>query len=101
MAVLAAGCASSSKPQANTPASVSELVNTANFTKKAQDEGWQPEVRNGQVLYCMDETPVDSRFPEKTCLDETSLKQRMLAEEHQRQAMQQPAAAGCMQPGAC
>lgn len=94
MAALVAGCASSPKPQANTPASVSELVDTAKFTKMAQDEGWQPEVRNGQVLYCMDEAPVDSRFPEKTCLDEASLQQRMLAEEHQRQSMQQPGAAG-------
>lgn len=100
MTALVAGCASSPKPQANTPASVSELVDTAKFTKMAQDEGWQAEVRGGRVLYCLNEAPVGSRLPEMTCLDKASLQQRMLAEEQQRQSMQRPsAAAGCSQPG--
>jgi hypothetical protein len=73
----------------------------AKFTTKAQNEGWAPEVRGSNVLYCKDETPIDSRFPEKTCLRKTDLEQRMLAEEHQRQSMQQPSAAGCPQPGSC
>src|SRR5579872_5201257 len=88
MAGLIAGCASSPKPEANTPASVSELVDTANFTKKAQEEGWEPEVRDGRVLYCINEAPVGSRLPDLTCLDKASLQQRMLAEEHQRESMQ-------------
>ena len=107
MAILAAivtGCASAPPPTASTagsPASTAELRDMADFTKKAQDEGWRPEIRGDQVLYCMDESPIDSRFPERTCLDKASLQQRMLAEERQRQSMQRPAAAACLQPGAC
>lgn len=57
MAALVAGCASSPKPEANTPASVSDAGRHSEFTKKAQVEGWEPEVRDGRVLYCMDESP--------------------------------------------
>lgn len=102
---LAAGCASTpqhaaaqSSSGANTPASASSLVDMAKFTTRAQDEGWAPEVRGGNVLYCKDETPIDSRFPEKTCLNKADLRQRMLAEEHQRQALQQGSPAGCRPP---
>ena len=107
MAALAAmltGCASTPPPTVSTaqsPASAAELRDMADFTKKAQNEGWAPEVRGGRVLYCKNEAPITSRLPEKTCLNEVGLQQMMLAEERQRQTMQRPAAAGCMQPGAC
>jgi hypothetical protein len=104
---VVAGCAGSPQPSspapssanatpaasAETPASVSNLVDTADFTKKAQDEGWRPEVRDGQVVYCKDESPLGSRLPELTCLNKTSVAQMMLAEERQREAMQRAAAA--------
>lgn len=75
----------------------------ADFTKKAQEEGWRPTIRGGQVLYCMNDAPMGSRLSDETCLNETSLRQQMLAEEHQRQSMQQAGAAGCRpgQPGGC
>lgn len=108
MAALAAvvtGCASTppTASAAGSPASAAELRNMADFTKKAQDEGWRPTVRGGRLLYCMDESPMNSRLPQQTCLDETSLRQQMLAEEHQREAMQRPGAFGCQkgQPGGC
>ena len=102
LAVIITGCATT-PPQtaAGSPASTAELRDMANFTKEAQNEGWTPEVRGGQVLYCMDESPMGSRLAERTCLDRTSLQQKMMAEELQRQAMQRPAAAGCGQPGSC
>lgn len=104
MAALAAGCASSPQPAAssaaaNTPASASELVNMADFSKKAQDEGWAPEVRRGQVLYCKDETPIGSRLREKTCLNRVGVEQMMLAEERQRRNMQHVNAAGKLPGG--
>jgi hypothetical protein len=104
LAALVTGCASTPPPTASaggSPASAAELRTLGDFAKKAQDEGWTPQVRGGRVLYCLDETPVGSRLPEKTCLDQTSLEQRMLAEQRQRESMQHPAAAGCMQPGSC
>jgi hypothetical protein len=104
LAALIVGCASTPPPTASTagtPASAAELRDMGDFAKKAQDEGWAPQVRGGRVLYCMDETPVGSRLPEKTCLDQTSLEQRMLAEQRQRDSVQHPVAAGCPQPGAC
>ena len=91
VATILAGCASS--PQnatpAESPASASKLVDTADFTKKAQDDGWSPMVRNGKVLYCKDEAPLGSRFPERTCLDRVAVQSMMLAEERQREQMRQ------------
>ena len=97
VATVLAGCASTARnaatASAESPASASELADTADFTKKAQDDGWRPEIRNGQVLYCRDEAPLGSRFPERTCLNKSSVEQMMLAEERQRQNMQRPAPA--------
>ena len=73
---------------AETPASVAQLADTADFTKKAQDQGWEPEVRNGQVLYCKNETPIGTLLPQKTCLNKVGVAQMMLAEEQQRQNLQ-------------
>jgi hypothetical protein len=92
--------APSTAASAESPASTSKLVETADLTIKAQDEGWAPEVRNGEVIYCKDETPVDSRLPKRTCLNKVGLQQLMLAEEHQREQMQQHPAA-CLQAGSC
>lgn len=102
LAATATGCASTPPPTAaGTPASTAELRDLSDFTKKAQNEGWTPEVRGDQVLYCMDESPMNSRLPQRTCLDKASLQQQMMAEERQRESMQRPGAAGCPQPGAC
>jgi hypothetical protein len=95
LATVVAGCASAPPPTApGSPASTAELRDLSDFTKKAQNEGWTPEVRGDQVLYCMDESPMNSRLPERTCLDKTSLQQQMLAQERQRESIQRPGAAG-------
>lgn len=104
LAAIVTGCASTPPPAASAagaPATPEELRKLGDFAKKAQDEGWTAQVHGGQVIYCIDETPVGSRLPEKTCINQASLEQRMLAEQRQREAIQHPAAAGCMQPGAC
>lgn len=97
VATVLAGCASTSQnaapASAESPAAASQVVDTADFTKKAQDDGWNPIIRNGQVLYCKDEAPLGSRFPEKTCLNKVGVEQMMLAEERQRQQMQRTAPA--------
>jgi len=102
LAALITGCASTPPPTASAagaPATAEELRKLGDFAKKAQDEGWTAQVRGGQVLYCIDETPVGSRLPEKTCINQASLEQRMLAEQRQRENMQRPsAAAGCAAP---
>jgi hypothetical protein len=61
LAALITGCASTPPPTASaagSPATAAELRDLGDFTKKAQDEGWAPQVRGGRVLYCIDETPV-------------------------------------------
>lgn len=98
VAAILAGCASTpqaTSPQATpaatsagSPESASKLVATADFTKRAQDDGWRPEVRSGRVLYCRDEAPLGSRFPERTCIDKVAVEQMMLAEQKQRESMQ-------------
>ena len=100
MAALAAiitGCASTPPPaSAGSPASAAELRDMAIFTKLAQDEGWTPIIRRGQVLYCQHEMSLGSHLPAATCLDKPGLQRMMLAEERQRQRLQLPyAAAGC------
>ena len=101
LAALVTGCASTPPPSASaagSPASASELRDLADFTKKAQDEGWTTQVRGDKVLYCMDESPMGSRLPQRTCLDKASLQRMMMAEERQRESMQQSPAAGCRPP---
>ena len=102
LAALVTGCASNPPPTASAagaPATAEELRALGDFAKKAQDEGWVPQVHGGRVIYCIDETPLNSRLPEKTCIDQASLEQRMLAEQRQRESMQMPgAAAGCAAP---
>jgi hypothetical protein len=108
VAAILTGCASAPQnaspqatPTAGTPESAAKLVDTADFIKKAQDEGWRPEISNGEVLYCKDETPISSRLPERTCLNKVGVEQMMLAEERQREQMQRPGAAPCPQVGSC
>jgi PBP1b-binding outer membrane lipoprotein LpoB len=96
VALIVAGCASTpqnassqaTSPAAESPASPSKVVDTADFTKRAQDDGWRPSVRRGQVVYCKNEAPIDSRLPEMTCLNKTGVVQMMLAEEQQREQLQ-------------
>lgn len=89
MAGVVTGCASTPPPTAaGTPASAAELRDLGDFTKKARDAGWKAQVQDGQVLYCSDETPVNSRLPEQTCLTRTGLEQVWLAAERQRQQLQ-------------
>jgi hypothetical protein len=92
IAAILTGCTSTPPQSAaptESPASASKLVDTADFTKEAQDDGWSPTVRNGKVLYCKDEAPLGSRFPERTCLDRVAVQSMMLAEERQREQMRQ------------
>jgi cytochrome c len=97
VAAILTGCASTSQNTsqqgAETPATASQVVSTADFTKQAQDDGWNPIIRNGQVLYCKDEAPLGSRFPQRTCLNKVAVQQMMLAEERQRQQLQRTAPA--------
>jgi hypothetical protein len=109
-AVIAAGCAGTpqqapvaappgASPSAasttNTPASTSELARTASFTTKAEQYGWHPAVRDGEVVYCKEEVGNGglSRIPRRTCLDRTGVQAELLAEEHQREQIQKAAAA--------
>ena len=102
LAAIVTGCASTPPPTASAagaPASAEELRKLGDFAKKAQDEGWVAQVHGDRVIYCIDETPLNSRLPQKTCLDQTGLEQRMLAEQRQRESMQRPGAApGCAAP---
>jgi hypothetical protein len=109
VAAIAPGCAGTPQPAsapaspsataapstaagAESPASASKLVRTADFTTQAAQDGWHPHVQNGEIIYCKTEMPVNSRLPTRTCLDKVGVEQMMLAEEHQREAMQRPAA---------
>jgi hypothetical protein len=108
-AAIAAGCAGTPQPasapasssataapstaaNAESPASASKLVRTADFATQAAQDGWHPHVQDGEIIYCKTEMPINSRLPERTCLSKEGVEQTMLAEEHQREAMQRPAA---------
>jgi hypothetical protein len=39
----------------------------------ARHAGYRPRTVNGQQLYCRDETPVGTRFPQSVCLSEADL----------------------------
>ena len=102
---LAAGCASSSQPaaaqstsavapaaMAESPASTSKLVQTADFATKAEQDGWHSHIQDGEVIYCKTEMPINSRLPTRTCLNKAGVEQMLLAEERQRENMQRAAA---------
>ena len=104
LAAIVVGCASTPPPTASTagaPASPAELRQLGDFTKKAQDEGWQPVVRRGQVLYCMNQTSLGSLLPTPTCIDKPGLQRMMLAEEQQRARLKLPMGTNCLQLGLC
>lgn len=104
LAALVTGCASTPPPAASTaqsPASAAELRELGDFTKKAQDEGWRPVVRHGEVLYCMNQQSLGSLLPTPTCLDKPGLERVMLVEERQRRRLQVPKATTCLQFGLC
>ncbi len=116
LAALAAGCAgtpqhdsalaspTAASPTASTagaPASASELVRTADFTAKAERDGWHASVRDGNVVYCKEYMPMNSMIPRRTCLSKAAVKMQMLAEEHQRESMQRAGAAACPTGTSC
>lgn len=115
LAALAAGCAGTpqhdsalasppaASPTASTagaPASASHLVKTADFTAEAGRDGWLASVRDGHVVYCKSVTPMNSMIPRKTCLGKSEVKMQMLAEERQRENMQQHAGGAACPTGA-
>jgi hypothetical protein len=116
LAALAAGCAGTpqhestlasppaASPAASTagaPASASDLVRTADFTAKAERDGWHAMVRDGNVVYCKEYIPMNSMIPRRTCLAKTAVKMQMLAEERQRESMQHAGGASCPTGTSC
>lgn len=94
--LIATGCAATgpanqgntaaSPPADETPTSARNLVDGADLTTKAEQEGFRPEVRDGDVLYCR--TQIDfserTRIPSRQCLDKDGLRLLLLREQQQR-----------------
>jgi hypothetical protein len=109
VAAIVTGCAGTppqtastapSASSAESPTSAAKVIDTADFARRAQDEGWVPQIRNGNVIYCRNESPIDSRLPERVCLNKTGVEQMMLAEEHQRENLRR-GGSGCPMNTGC
>lgn len=100
---LAAGCASASRqstasaPEAaaatartanETPASAGSLVESANLTAQAEEQGYRPEVHDGAVIYCWTDAETGSSIPTKKCVNPDQMREMLLQSRQQRQDMQ-------------
>lgn len=96
------GIATSGTPADETPTSARNLVDTADLTTQAEEEGFRPEVRDGDVLYCRKQVDFSelTRIPTQQCLDKDELRLMLQKERQQRDAMQRMTSApGCSQTG--
>ena len=73
---------------ADSPMAGATVVQSADLTLKATQEGFHTEVRNGQLLYCWTDQSLGTRIPTRKCLNAVQLKLRLQREERQRQQMQ-------------
>lgn len=71
-----------------TPASETELVQSADFTRKAYLQGFKPEVRNGAVVYCWTDEDIGSRLPTKKCVNRAQAEILIQQRQAQRDALQ-------------
>jgi hypothetical protein len=76
-------------PADETPASTRNLVDTAALTTKAEQEGFKPEIHDGDVFYCRKQVDFSerTRIPTRQCVDEDGLRQLLLREQQQRDEM--------------
>lgn len=77
-----------------TPASQSELVQSADFTRNAYREGFKPEIRNGAVVYCWTDDDIGSRLPTKKCVNQAQAELLIQQRQAQRDALQRKTS-GC------
>lgn len=80
------GIAASSPPPDETPTSARNLVDTADLTTKAEQEGFTAEIHDGDVLYCRKQVDFNerTRIPSRQCLDKDGLRLLLLREQQQR-----------------
>jgi len=71
-----------------TPASESDLVQSADFTRDAYKEGFKPEIRNGAVVYCWTDDDIGSRLPTKKCVNQAQAEILIQQRQAQRDALQ-------------
>lgn len=72
---------------ADSPMPAAVVVQSADFSLRAGQEGFQTEVRNGTLLYCWTDASIGTRLPTRKCLDEAQLKLRIQQAQRQREAM--------------
>jgi hypothetical protein len=78
-----------------TPASQTQLVESADFALNAERQGFKPEVRNGVVIYCWTDDDIGSRIPSKKCVNQAQLELMLQQRQKQRDALQHGSASGC------
>jgi hypothetical protein len=78
-----------------TPASQTDLVESAEFALSARREGLKPQVRNGVVVYCWTDQDIGSRLPTKKCVNQTQAQILIQQREAQREAVQRVTGGAC------
>lgn len=98
---IAAGCASvprqstvaatpvpRSRGAEETPASAGSLVDAADLTTAAEEQGYKPEVHGGAVIYCWTDAETGSSIPTKKCVNQDQMREMLLQSQQQRQDIQ-------------
>ena len=75
--------------QDETPMSDSRLVESANFDTNAVKEGFKPEIRNGETVYCWSDSDIGTRIPTRKCVNRAELEIMLQRRQQQKDAMQQ------------
>lgn len=112
--LTAAGCASASRQPAasaataapaaraagGTPASASTLVDSANLTTEARQEGYKPEVHDGAVIYCWTDAETGSSIPTRKCVNQDQMREMLLQSQQVREDRRQSEASStsCASP---
>lgn len=86
-----------SAPAATAPAADAPKGPSQETIKKAKAAGYRAKLRKGVTLFCKEDTPIGSHFPEEKCVDENQLLFVLDREQAQRDQMSQHACGN----GAC
>ena len=95
--LIAAGCASTSRQPAataataagGTPASTGTLIDSANLTTEARQEGYKPEIHDGAVIYCWTDAETGSSIPTRKCVNQDQMREMLLQSQQVREDKQQ------------
>ena len=87
-ATTAAAKSSAAAPTA--AATAPAATTAAELREAARRAGYEPRTVNGSQVWCHDETPVGTRFPNTVCLTEAQLQARLQGTQDVKDMMRHP-----------